>query len=102
MKAFDTDILTEILAGNPAYAERAANCGGEICEEAANALAAVLLLPFQDHLLPRNERCGLAASEAGLALPDNEDLPPCPGERPPHPLVSCRIALQLANPIDTS
>jgi hypothetical protein len=22
MKAFDTDILTEILAGNPAYAER--------------------------------------------------------------------------------
>ncbi len=25
MKAFDTDILTEILAGNPAYAERIAN-----------------------------------------------------------------------------
>ena len=25
MKAFDTDILTEILAGNPAYAERLAN-----------------------------------------------------------------------------
>lgn len=24
MKAFDTDILTEILAGNPAYAERLA------------------------------------------------------------------------------
>ena len=25
MKAFDTDILTEILAGNPAYAERIAH-----------------------------------------------------------------------------
>src|SRR5580765_1359719 len=25
MKAFDTDILTEILAGNPAYADRIAN-----------------------------------------------------------------------------
>jgi tRNA(fMet)-specific endonuclease VapC len=25
MKSFDTDILTEILAGNPAYAERIAN-----------------------------------------------------------------------------
>jgi tRNA(fMet)-specific endonuclease VapC len=25
MRAFDTDILTEILAGNPAYAERIAN-----------------------------------------------------------------------------
>jgi tRNA(fMet)-specific endonuclease VapC len=25
MKAFDTDILTEILAGNPAYAERITN-----------------------------------------------------------------------------
>lgn len=25
MKAFDTDILTELLAGNPAYAERLAN-----------------------------------------------------------------------------
>src|SRR2546422_6116474 len=25
MKAFDTDILTEILTGNPAYAERIAN-----------------------------------------------------------------------------
>jgi tRNA(fMet)-specific endonuclease VapC len=25
MKAFDTDILTEILAGNPAYADRVAN-----------------------------------------------------------------------------
>src|SRR6478735_5517215 len=25
MKAFDTDILTEILAGNPVYAERLAN-----------------------------------------------------------------------------
>src|SRR5258708_32439761 len=25
MKAFDTDILTEILAGNPVYAERIAN-----------------------------------------------------------------------------
>ena len=24
MRAFDTDILTEILAGNPAYAERIA------------------------------------------------------------------------------
>jgi hypothetical protein len=25
MKAFDTDVLTEILAGNPAYAEQIAN-----------------------------------------------------------------------------
>ncbi len=25
MKAFDTDVLTEILAGNPAYAERVEN-----------------------------------------------------------------------------
>jgi hypothetical protein len=25
MKAFDTDLLTEILSGNPAYAERIAN-----------------------------------------------------------------------------
>ena len=28
MKAFDTDILTEILAGNPAYAERIAKSEG--------------------------------------------------------------------------
>jgi len=37
MKAFDTDILTEILAGNPAYAERIANV--PIDEQAAPIVA---------------------------------------------------------------
>jgi len=37
MKAFDTDILTEILAGNPAYAERIANVPIE--EQAAPIIA---------------------------------------------------------------
>ena len=37
MKAFDTDILTEILAGNPAYAERIANV--PLAEQAASIVA---------------------------------------------------------------
>ena len=37
MKAFDTDILTEILAGNPAYAERIANV--PLVEQAAPLIA---------------------------------------------------------------
>ena len=38
MKAFDTDILTEILAGNPAYAERIAKVP---LEEQSTPLVAV-------------------------------------------------------------
>src|SRR5437773_6847089 len=37
MKAFDTDILTEILAGNPAYAERIAKV--PLAEQAAAIVA---------------------------------------------------------------
>jgi len=37
MKAFDTDLLTEILAGNPAYAERIANL--PVAEQAAPIVA---------------------------------------------------------------
>src|SRR3984957_19353979 len=37
MKAFDTDILTETLAGNPAYAERIAN--GPLEEQSAPLVA---------------------------------------------------------------
>jgi tRNA(fMet)-specific endonuclease VapC len=37
MKAFDTDILTEILAGNPAYAEQIANV--PVDEQAAPIVA---------------------------------------------------------------
>jgi hypothetical protein len=37
MKAFDTDILTEILAGNPAYAERIAHV--PVDEQAAPIVA---------------------------------------------------------------
>jgi tRNA(fMet)-specific endonuclease VapC len=37
MKAFDTDILTEILTGNPAYAERIANVS--VDEQAAPIIA---------------------------------------------------------------
>ena len=37
MKAFDTDILTEILAGNPAYAERIAQV--PVAEQAAPIIA---------------------------------------------------------------
>src|SRR5688572_12321898 len=37
MKAFDTDILTEILTGNPAYAERIANV--PLAEQAAPIVA---------------------------------------------------------------
>ena len=38
MKAFDTDILTEILAGNPAYAERIAHV---LVDEQAAPIVAV-------------------------------------------------------------
>ena len=38
MKAFDTDILTQILRGNPAYAERAANV--PVAEQAMPIVAA--------------------------------------------------------------
>jgi tRNA(fMet)-specific endonuclease VapC len=37
MKAFDTDLLTEILAGNPAYAERIANV--PVAEQSARIVA---------------------------------------------------------------
>jgi len=53
MKAFDTDILTEILAGNPAYADRIANL--PVDEQAAPIVAIEEIIRGRLHAIRQAE-----------------------------------------------
>jgi len=53
MKAFDTDLLTEILAGNPAYAERIANV--PVAEQAAPIVAIEEIIRGRLHAIRQAE-----------------------------------------------
>jgi tRNA(fMet)-specific endonuclease VapC len=53
MKAFDTDILTEIFAGNPAYAERIANV--PVDEQAAPIVAVEEIIRGRLNVIRRAE-----------------------------------------------
>ena len=53
MKAFDTDILTEILVGNPAYAERIANV--PVAEQAVPIVAVEEIIRGRLHAIRQAE-----------------------------------------------